>query len=126
MATLRILALCVTAAMICAFLRSAHPQIASAAAIAAGVIAMTLCIPDIEAVSDALRLLSADAGNRDHTYLLRVCGIAMIAEFAADICRDAGERALSGRIEVCVRIGLLAGALPLLTEVMQRISDLLE
>lgn len=126
MAALRILALCVAAAMICALLRTAHPQIASAVAIAAGVLAMTLCMPDLKAVSDALKRLSADAGNRDRTYLLRVCGIAMVAEFAADICRDAGERALSGRIEVCVKLALLAGALPVLTELMQGITELLE
>lgn len=126
MTALRILALCVAAAMICALLRTAHPQIASAVAIAAGVLAMTLCIPEIEAVSNMLKQLSADTGSRDHTYLLRVCGIAMVAEFAADICRDAGERALSGRIEVCVKLGLLAGALPLLTEVMRGITELLE
>ena len=126
MTALRILALCVAAAMICALLRTAHPQIASAVAIAAGVLAMTLCLPDLEAVSAMLKQLSADTGSRDQTYLLRVCGIAMVAEFAADICRDAGERALSGRIEICVKLGLLAGALPLLTEVMRGITELLE
>lgn len=126
MAAMRILALCVTAAMICTALRSGHPQIATAVAAAAGIAAMMLCIPEIEAVSDTLKQLSADGDVRDRTYLLRICGIAMIAEFAADICRDAGEAALSRRIEVGVKLGLIAGALPLLNEVMGMISDLLE
>ena len=58
-------------------------------------------------------------------YLMKICGIAVIAEFASDICRDAGEGALAHRIDVGVRIGVVASALPAAAEIMERIAELL-
>ena len=54
-----------------------------------------------------------------------ICGIAVIAEFASDICWDAGEGALAHRIDVGVRIGVVASALPAAAEIMERIAELL-
>ena len=56
---------------------------------------------------------------------MKICGIAVIAEFASDICRNAGEGALAHRIDVGVRIGVVASALPAAAEIMERIAELL-
>ena len=118
MQVLRILVLCLSAALICMTLRAAHPQMAAAVAMAAGVAALMLSSAGLGAVSRALRTL-------EQLYLVKICGIAVIAEFASDICRDAGEGALAHRIDVGVRISVVASALPAAAEIMERIAELL-
>lgn len=127
MSALRILILCISAAMICASLRMAHPQIASAVALAAGIAALMLSVEDIGKLSNSLAALEAYAnqGNGTNVQLLKLCGIAMIAEFASDICRDAGENALAHRINMGVKIGMIASALPMAGQLMEQIVQLL-
>ena len=124
---MRILALCVSAALICASLRTAHPQIASAVALAAGVAALMLSTEDLGRFAGAVRQLEdyARQGRSHQIYLIKICGVSMIAEFASDICRDAGEAALARRIDAGVKIGVAAAALPVAAEIMERIAALL-
>lgn len=126
MQMLRILLLCLAAALVCMTLRAAHPQMAAAVAMAAGVAALMLSGADLGAFSDALRALEGyGREGGESLYLLKICGIAMVAEFASDICRDAGEGALAHRIDVGVRIGIVATALPGAAKIMQSIAELL-
>lgn len=127
MNVLRILILCISAALVCASLRMMHPQIATAVALAAGIAALMLSVEDIRGLSDAVAGLEAYANQGDGTrvQLLKICGIAMIAEFASDICRDAGEGALARRIDVGVKIGIVVAALPSAAQIMERIAQLL-
>ena len=124
---LRILALCVAAAMVCAAIRSVHPQVATAVALGCGAAAMMLSAGDLGSFAGAVRKLEelsreSGAGNDE---LIRLCGIAMVAEFASDICRDAGEAALARRIDVGVRLGVTAAALPAAGRLMEMIAELL-
>ena len=127
MNALRILLLCVTAAMVCASIRSLHPQIASVVALAAGVAALALSLPDIKAFSEAARKIEASLGlsGEDQLILLRLYGIALVAEFASDICRDSGECALARRIDTGTKIAVLAASLPMASELMDSLSQLL-
>lgn len=128
MSALRILVLCISAALVCASLRTVHPQIATAVALAAGVAALMLSTEDLGRFAGAVRSLEdyARLGGVDQSHLIKICGISMIAEFASDICRDAGEGALAHRIDVGVKIGIVAAALPLAAQIMERIAALLE
>ena len=119
MQILRILMLCLSAALICMTLRAAHPQMAAAVAMAAGVAALMLSSADLGAFSRALKALEDYAqGGTQQLYLMKICGVAVIAEFASDVCRDADENALAHRIDVGVRIGVVASALPAAAEIM--------
>ena len=127
MNALRILALCVAAALVCASLRQQHPQIASAVALAAGIAALAASLPDIQSLSKTLTILEKDLPEavEERFFLLRLCGIALIAEFASDICRDSGESALARRIDVGTKLALLASALPAAAKMLEAITVLI-
>ena len=74
-----------------------------------------------------LRLLSGRAGlDADgSTILIRATGIALIAQFGAQLCRDAEESALAGRVELAGRVTLLGMTAPLLTGLLQKIEGIL-
>lgn len=127
MSVIRILILCVAAAIVCTMLRTMHPHMASVVALAAGVAALMFSISYIDTFADAVRRLEeiGQAGGMDHVMLLKLCGLAIVAEFASDVCRDAGETALAHRIDMGVKLSIMAGALPLAASVMEIISDIL-
>ena len=52
------------------------------------------------------------------TSLLRVLGIALIAQLAGDICREAGLAAAATASELCGRVLVLLQALPLLQQLL--------
>ena len=127
MAVIRILILCVAAAVASTMLRAMHPQMASVIALAAGTAALMLSASHIRSFAEAVRRLEeiAQTGGMNHILLLKMCGLAIVAEFASDICRDAGEGALAHRIDMAVRLGIMAGALPLAVELMDTLYSVL-
>ena len=55
--------------------------------------------------------------------LLKIIGIAYIAEFGAQITKDAGQGAIASKIELAGKILILVMAIPILTVVMKLFSD---
>jgi stage III sporulation protein AD len=127
MEVVRLVLLCVAAALVAAMLRVDRPEMAAAVAMAAGTVAFLMAVGDMKTVADAARALAASAGVAGESTLvmLRAAGIALIAEFGAQISRDAGESALAGRIELGARVALAAMCVPLITGLVTRLASLM-
>ena len=57
--------------------------------------------------------------------LLKALGIASAAQITADICRDAGEAAIAGQVEMLGRAEILLLSLPLAMQILTVARDLL-
>ncbi|MED3571685.1 stage III sporulation protein AD [Cytobacillus praedii] len=57
--------------------------------------------------------------------ILKVIGIAYIAEFAAQITKDAGQGAIASKIELAGKILILAMAIPILTVMIETIIQMI-
>jgi stage III sporulation protein AD len=57
--------------------------------------------------------------------ILKIIGIAYIAEFGAQITKDAGQGAIASKIELAGKIMILVMAIPILTIVIETIITLL-
>ncbi len=57
--------------------------------------------------------------------ILKIIGIAYIAEFAAQITKDAGQGAIASKIELAGKILILAMAIPILTVMIETIIKLI-
>lgn len=44
--------------------------------------------------------------------LLKMIGVAYVAEFASSICRDAGQQSIAGMIELFAKISIVALSIP--------------
>ena len=124
---LRIVALCVAAAMLCAVLRLRHPEQATALSLAVGVGVLSLLASRLpESLSRLERLRSLLQGEGDTlSTLMKAAGIALIAELGAQLCADAGESALAGRVALAARAAMLGVCAPMLAEALERIAGLL-
>lgn len=84
-------------------------------------------IDQIYAIIHMLEKLAANA-NVNLVYvqtILKIIGIAYIAEFTAHITRDAGEGAIAAKVELAGKILILAMAIPILTVIIETIINMI-
>lgn len=126
MDALQIAGLTVCAAVIALVLRRLRPEAATALVLAAGAMTALLILPQLaEIVTGILSL--ADAGQVRDGYmaqLLKVGGISLLTDFAAQTCRDAGEDGLAMKAELAGRVLLIALALPVMRTLLAQILSL--
>ncbi len=57
--------------------------------------------------------------------VIKMIGITYVAEFTANICRDAGCTALAGQIELFAKVSVLVVSLPVLLAFLEMIGSML-
>lgn len=84
-------------------------------ALAAGLLLFAAAAGRLSEIVSALQSLADRAGLSDGALpqLLRIVGVAAVAEIAGSLCRDAGEGALAQKIELGGKLAVLAMAMPL-------------
>ncbi len=127
MAVVKVAMLCVAAALMCAAIKVQKPEMSMALSLAAGTLALVWSLDYIREAVEGLQALAGGAGleNGAMGVMLKAAGVALLTEFAQQLCRDAGESALAGRVELCGRAALLAMSVPLLSGLVARLSQLL-
>ncbi|MEW6274247.1 MAG: stage III sporulation protein AD [Bacillota bacterium] len=126
MEIMQIVGIGIVAAVLAVTIRQNKPEIAATVSIAAGLIIFLLVLGKIGAVVDVLKEL-ANRADLNAIYLatiLKITAIAYIAEFGAQICRDAGEGALAVKIEFAAKVLVLILAVPILAAVLQALLKL--
>lgn len=57
--------------------------------------------------------------------LMKIAGITYIAEFASDLCKDAGYQTIAGQIQIFGKLSVLAVSIPVLTALLDTIQTFL-
>ena len=88
---------------------------------------LVLTLDELAAMSGFLREVLGRY-QIDTAYLavmLKVIGVAYLAQFASDLCRDAGEGAVAGKVELAGRVLILALCLPVFAAILELIGSIL-
>ena len=72
-------------------------------------------------VKDMEQYLSLDTGWFE--ILLKITGITYLADFSANMCRDAGYSAIGGQIEIFGKISILAISSPVILALVETIRS---
>lgn len=123
----RIIGVAIVLAMLLAFLRERYPSVAVqlVTAFIAGVLLML--IPSLGRIVGVF----ADLGRRAQVNVayvdtvLRVIGVAYVASFGTQVCKDAKEEALGNVIELAGKVIIALLALPVLTGILDTLLRLL-
>lgn len=127
MEILQIVGFGLVAAVLIVLLRHQKPEVAMLVSIAAGVVIFLFVLDKVAAVVIVLKDLAARA-NINMLYLgaiLKIVGIAYIADFGAQICRDSGEGALASKIEFAAKVLILVLAVPIVMAVLDTLLKIL-
>lgn len=102
-------------------LRPLQPELAVLLSIAAGALMLALVIGRLRTVVQTLTEMAAraDLHPRFLQTALKAVGLAYLAGFTAQVCRDAGEGALAGKVELVGKVAILLLALPVMSAVLE-------
>lgn len=114
-------------AILYAVLREAKPEAAAVLSLAAGALLMLGILSGVQGVAAAMHSLSSRVGLEGAyvSTLLRVIGIAYLAQFGAQACRDAGAGGIADKVELCGKVAVLSIAAPIVVSLMDIVTGVL-
>lgn len=126
MEVVRIAGLSVASAVAVLLLRRMRPEMGLVAALAAGMLMLTMVMPMVAQVVGGVNAIAQAGGVKPAylTQLLKVAGISLLMDFAAQTCRDAKEEGLALKTELAGRVMLLTLALPSMQTLLRQILAL--
>ncbi len=127
MAVFQIAAFGLLAASIVVLVRAYRPEMALQISIVAGLLLLLYIVAQVSGILTSLQAISEKYGVNSAYIgiLIKIIGIAYIAQFAGEICKDAGESAMASKVELGGRIMILAAALPAAVTLLDMVAALL-
>lgn len=127
MEIIQIVGLGLIATVLTLILKEQKPMFAFLIATFTGVMIFLFLIGKISEVIRILERLATEGGI-NLIYLktiLKIIGIAYIAEFGAQITRDAGQGAIASKIELAGKILIMVMAIPIITVIIETVVHLI-
>ena len=84
----------------------------------------------MDKLSSVLNLIKAvtqraDINSDFIALILKITGIAFLAEFAVSVCKDAGESAIASKIEIGSKIVIIFLSMPIISNLFEVILKIL-
>ena len=111
--------------VIAVFFRKSHPEYAVYIGVAGCLLIFFLGASKLEGIIATINKIQSYL-TINETYikiLLKMIGIAFIAEFAADICKDAGDSAIAGQIQLVGKLTILSISMPIIMSLLETIQN---
>ncbi|MBO8137303.1 MAG: stage III sporulation protein AD [Desulfotomaculum sp.] len=127
MEIMQIIGIALVTTILAGIVKFGRSEIGVLLSLTAGLIIFFLVLSQISSVFQVLKDL-ANRANVSMAYLgtiLKIVGIAYIADFGAQICRDAGEGALAAKVEFAAKILVLVLAVPIIVAVLQALLKII-
>jgi stage III sporulation protein AD len=124
---LQIIGIALVATFLALIIKEQKPNFAFLLIVFVGCAIFLFLVDQIYAIIQMLQRIATNA-NVNLIYvetILKIIGIAYIAEFAAQITKDAGQGAVASKIELAGKILILAMAIPILTVMIETIIQLI-
>lgn len=127
MVVFQIAAFGLLAASIVVLVRAYRPEMALQISIVAGLLLLLYIVAQVSGILTSLQAISEKYGVNSAYMgiLIKIIGIAYVAQFACEICKDAGESAMASKVELGGRIMILAAALPAAVTLLDMVAALL-
>ncbi|GIP41772.1 stage III sporulation protein AD [Paenibacillus sp. J45TS6] len=127
MEIIQIVGLGLIATILILIVKEQKPLFAFLIATTAGILIFMFVIGKIGAVLQVLERMAQSSGM-DEIHLktiLKIIGIAYIAEFGAQIVRDAGQESIASKIELAGKVLILVLAVPIISIIIETVMKLL-
>ena len=119
----KIVAIAIVCALLCAVLKQYKPEFAIVVQLAASVFILLLIASAMGDLISAVKdLINGSGINTEYLTL----GVSVLTQLAADACRDSGETALSNKVELAGKVTILLLCLPLVKAMIQLSAGLIK
>lgn len=122
----KIAAVGIIAAILTVMIRRTNPETAVQLSIAAGVMIVLMAASEL---AEAVGFIDELRGEMGEAYdalgdVVKIIGVAYIAEFSTSALRDAGEGAIASKVELAGKLIIAVMTLPLIRQFTQMILEL--
>lgn len=127
MEIIQVVGLGLIATVLILVIKEQKPMFAFLIAASTGILIFLYLIGKIGSIIEVLEDLAEKSGVQ-MIYLktiLKIIGIAYIAEFGAQIVRDAGQEAIASKIEMAGKVLIMVLAIPIISIIIETVMKLL-
>ena len=135
MEVIKIIAIALVALILIILLKQYKPEFALYISLLTGVLILLLVMDKLtgmvfDQLSGIINLINeltskANINSDFIKILLKITGIAFLSEFAVSICKDAGESAISSKIELGTKIIIISMSIPIISSLLEIILKIL-
>ncbi|MBE5958056.1 MAG: stage III sporulation protein AD [Lachnospiraceae bacterium] len=117
----------VVGVLLASFVKNIKAEFATLIIIFVSSVIMTYIISEISDYFDTVnRIIEQTQVNRSYiNILLKITGIAYLAEFSADLCKDAGYGSVANQIQIFGKVTILIIGLPIIEAVFNLMGELM-
>lgn len=121
---IKIVAIGVGAALLAAWVKTMKPEYALWVTLAAGVLLGLFAVMKLETIVEELDFLQSYFSSYGSYFklLIKIIGITYLAEFSADLCKDAGANTLASQIELFGKLSILVLCMPIMTSLLETVD----
>ena len=104
-----------------------RPEFALYLSLIAGILILYLALDNLTNVIQLLKQICDQSGmNRQFLeILIKMTGIAFLAEFAISICKDSGESAIASKVELGSKAVIISMSIPIIYNLLEIILNIL-
>lgn len=122
---IRLSAAIIAVSVMALLLKKYTPAIALVLALGMGVLVILSLIPQLKSIISLVEDIGGMTGENSYASILfKIIGIAYVAQFAADLCTDAGESSLASRAVLAGKIFIVFYGMPIVAGLVDRINTM--
>ena len=121
---IKIAAVAVMAAILAAWIKTVKPDYGVWIVFGAGIFLGFSALLKLETIIGELQYLQGYFTGYGTYFklLIKIIGITYLAEFSADLCKDAGANTLASQIELFGKLSILVLCMPIMTSLLETID----
>ncbi len=124
---IKIIGIGLIALILIIIIKQYRPEFALYISLIAGVLILYLALDEISNIINLLKNITQKSGINSEFLgiLLKMTGIAFLAEFAISICKDAGEGAIASKVELGSKAIIVSMSIPIIYNLLEVILKVL-
>lgn len=124
---IKIVGIGIVAVIIITIIKQYKPEFAIYVSIIAGIIIFFMVFDGLSGIINLINTLTANANINSEfiKILLKITGIAFLAEFAIQICNDLGESALANKVDLGGKLIIISLSIPILSSLIESVTTIL-
>ena len=127
MEIVKIIGIALIALIIIILLKQYRPEFAIYVSILTGFLILLLVMDKLEGIITILQQFTTNTSLNSEflALLIKITGIAFLAEFAVSVCKDSGESAIASKIELGSKIIIISMSIPIISSLLEIILEIL-
>ena len=124
---IKIIGIGIIALIIIIIVKQYRPEFAVYISIIAGILILAISLQKMGEIVSLIKTISDKAGINGEflKIILKITGIAILAEFAVSICKDSGESVIANKIEMGSKVIIISMSIPIISSLLELMLNIL-